>query len=194
MLNYSEACERNKQPISDSLSVYLTSQKSILEVGSGSGQHALFLSAHHHHLQWQPSDQDQYLDALAINIEQYASSGVLPPIELDVRQTWPNTRYDGVFTANTLHIMSWNEVESFFKGAGSVLQKHGYLFVYGPFRYQNAYTSPSNAQFNQWLKARDPASGIRDFEAVDTLAREQGLSLVDDFQMPANNQLLVWRR
>ena len=194
MLNYSEACERNKQPISDKLSAYLVSQNSILEVGSGSGQHALFLCDHHNHLQWQPSDQDQYLDALRINIEQYASSGVLPPIELDVRQPWPNSLYDAVFTANTLHIMSWNEVESFFEGAGSVLPKHGCLFVYGPFRYQNAYTSPSNAQFNHWLKARDPNSGIRDFEAVDRLAREQGLSLVDDFSMPANNQLLIWRR
>lgn len=194
MLNYSEACERNKQPISDRLAAYLVSPSNILEVGSGSGQHALFLSAHHNHLQWQPSDQDQYLDALKINIEQYASSRVLTPIELDVRQTWPNTFYDGVFTANTLHIMSWSEVESFFKGVGAVLHNHGYLFVYGPFRYQDTYTSPSNAQFNNWLKARDPASGIRDFEAVDMLAQQQGLTLVDDFKMPANNQLLVWRR
>lgn len=194
MLNYSEACERNKQPISDRLAAYLVSRNHILEVGSGSGQHALFLSAHHSHLQWQPSDQDQYIDALKINIEQYASSRVLTPIELDVRQRWPNTSYDGIFTANTLHIMSWNEVESFFQGVGSVLQTHGYLFVYGPFRYQDAYTSPSNVQFNHWLKTRDPASGIRDFEAVDTLAQQQGLTLVNDFKMPANNQLLVWRR
>ena len=193
MLNFSEACERNKQPISDSLSAYLVSQNTILEIGSGSGQHALFLSAQHH-LKWQPSDQECYLDALTTNIKQYASPGVLPPIALDVRQAWPKTHYDGVFTANTLHIMSWKEVESFFKGVGTVLQKHGYLFIYGPFRYEGTFTSPSNAQFDRYLKARDSTSGIRDFEAINKLANAQGMSLANDLKMPANNQLLVWRR
>jgi cyclopropane fatty-acyl-phospholipid synthase-like methyltransferase len=194
MLNYSESCERNKQPILDKLSVYLSNLTTILEVGSGSGQHALFVSDHHKHLTWQPSDQDQYIDALMINIEQYASKRVLPPIELDVSRTWPNNLYDGIFTANTLHIMSWNDVTNFFQGAGSIIKENGCLFVYGPFRYEKAYTSSSNAQFNDWLKARNPASGIRDFEAVNELARKQGLSLIEDFMMPANNQLLIWRK
>jgi cyclopropane fatty-acyl-phospholipid synthase-like methyltransferase len=194
MLNYSEACERNKQSILEKLSTYLACRKTILEVGSGSGQHALFLSSHHQHLTWQPSDQERYLDALQINIEQYASQGVLSPIELNVNQAWPNVLYDGVYTANTLHIMSGKEVESFFKGVGSSIEKSGCLFVYGPFRYNNMYTSASNAQFDQWLKARDPASGIRGFEAINALAHEQGLSLVEDCLMPANNQLLIWQR
>ncbi|SIS39741.1 DUF938 domain-containing protein [Neptunomonas antarctica] len=194
MLNYSESCERNKQPILDKLSVYLSDLTNILEVGSGSGQHALFVSNHHNSLTWQPSDQGQYLDALMINIEQYASKRVLPPIELNVSRTWPTSLYDGIFTANTLHIMSWNNVTDFFQGAGSVLKDKGYLFVYGPFCYQNAYTSPSNAQFDDWLKARDPDSGIRDFEAVNELARHQGLSLIKDVIMPANNQLLIWQK
>lgn len=194
MLNYSEACERNKQSILEKLSTYLACRKTILEVGSGSGQHALFLSSHHQHLTWQPSDQERYLDALQINIEQYASQGVLSPIELNVNQAWPNVLYDGIYTANTLHIMSWKEVESFFKGVGSSIEKSGCLFVYGPFRYNNMYTSASNAQFDQWLKARDPASGIRGFEAINALAHEQGLSLVEDCLMPANNQLLIWQR
>ncbi|BBB31584.1 DUF938 domain-containing protein [Neptunomonas japonica] len=194
MLNYSEACERNKQSILEKLSTYLAYRKTILEVGSGSGQHALFLSSHHQHLTWQPSDQERYLDALQINIEQYASQGVLSPIELNVNSVWPNALYDGVYTANTLHIMSWEEVQLFFKGIGTLIEKGGYLFVYGPFRYNDTYTSASNAQFDQWLKDRDPASGIREFEAVNTLAHEQGLSLVEDCLMPANNQLLIWQR
>ncbi|WP_028468160.1 DUF938 domain-containing protein [Neptunomonas japonica] len=194
MLNYSEACERNKQSILEKLSTYLAYRKTILEVGSGSGQHALFLSSHHQHLTWQPSDQERYLDALQINIEQYASQGVLSPIELNVNKAWPSALYDGVYTANTLHIMSWEEVQLFFKGIGTLIEKGGYLFVYGPFRYNNTYTSASNAQFDQWLKDRDPASGIREFEAVNALAHEQGLLLVEDCLMPANNQLLIWQR
>ncbi|MDP2253124.1 MAG: DUF938 domain-containing protein, partial [Thiobacillus sp.] len=122
-------------------------------------------------------------------------------------------RYDAVFSANTLHIMGWTEVEAFFEGVGEVLRKGrcaaagappaypsraleagGVLAVYGPFNTNGAYTSESNARFDAWLKARDPASGVRDFEAVDALARAQGLVLQQDIAMPANNRTLVWRR
>jgi cyclopropane fatty-acyl-phospholipid synthase-like methyltransferase len=107
---------------------------------------------------------------------------------------WPDGRYDAVFSANTLHIMNWVEVERFFAGAGAVLEPGGRLVVYGPFNYDGAHTSESNARFDAWLRARDPASGVRDFAAVDALARAQGLVLTRDFAMPANNRTLAWRR
>jgi len=120
---------------------------------------------------------------------------VLPPLALDANDTtWHDGHYDAVFSANTLHIMSWVEVMRCFEGIGKVLASGGLLAIYGPFNYDGAYTSDSNARFDAWLKARDPASGIRDFEAVDALARAQGLRLQQDVAMPANNHTLVWRR
>ncbi len=124
-----------------------------------------------------------------------ALPNVLPPLELDVNQThWHSGRYDAVFSANTLHIMGWPEVIRFFEGVGAVLAPGGVLVVYGPFNYNGQFTSSSNARFDAWLKARDPASGVRDFEAVDALARAQGLVLQQDIAMPANNRSLVWQR
>jgi cyclopropane fatty-acyl-phospholipid synthase-like methyltransferase len=117
-----------------------------------------------------------------------------PPIILDVDGPWPTQRYNAVFTANTLHIMGWDSVQAFFRGVGQVLVPRGSLVVYGPFNYEGRYTSDSNREFDGWLKARDPQSAIRDFEAVDALAREQGLLLIDDVAMPANNRCLVWRK
>lgn len=128
-------------------------------------------------------------------LDEASLPNVLPPLALDVNQTgWRRDRYDAVFSANTLHIMSWPEVERFFAGVGDVLETGGLLAVYGPFNANGAFTSESNARFDAWLKARDPASGVRDFEAVDALARAQGLILLRDIAMPANNRTLVWRR
>jgi len=124
-----------------------------------------------------------------------ALPNVLPPIELDVsQQDWRRGRYDAVFSANTLHIMGWPEVGQFFEGVGSVLEADGVLVIYGPFNYDGTFTSESNARFDAWLKSRDPVSGVRDFEAVDALARAQGLSLQQDIAMPANNRTLIWKR
>ncbi len=123
------------------------------------------------------------------------SANLLEVIELDVRASrWPVEPVDGVFSANTLHIMNWSAVQAFFRGVGSVLSAPGVLCVYGPFRYHGNYTSESNAAFDDFLRKRDPASGLRDFEALDELARAQGLARTADYAMPANNQLLVWRR
>jgi len=128
-------------------------------------------------------------------LNEAALPNVLPPLALDVSQTeWRSGRYDAIFSANTLHIMGWPEVEHFFAGVGAVLEPGGVLVVYGPFNYNGAFTSESNARFDAWLKARDPASGVRDFEAVDALARAQGLVLQQDVDMPANNRTLVWHR
>jgi cyclopropane fatty-acyl-phospholipid synthase-like methyltransferase len=196
MLTSSEACERNKGPILAVLSAELAASRRVLEIGSGTGQHAVHFAAHLPHLIWQPSELRENLPQLAERIRLEGTPNLAPPIALDVRATpWPQVGADAIFSANTLHIMSWDDVQQFFGGVGAVLGgDDAVLCVYGPFRYGGRYTSDSNAEFDAYLKARDPRSGIRDFEALERLAHEQRLALSADHPMPANNRTLVWRR
>jgi cyclopropane fatty-acyl-phospholipid synthase-like methyltransferase len=166
----------------------------VLEVGSGTGQHAVHFAAAMPWLSWQCSDRPEHLPGIRLWLDEARLPNTPAPLELDVRGGWPRRRFDAVFSANTLHIMGWPEVRQFFDGIDAVLDAEGVLAVYGPFNYGGEYTSDSNREFDAWLKARDPRSGIRDFEAVDALAREIGLTLMDDVAMPANNRMLVWRR
>lgn len=186
------ACERNRQPILQELKPVLADVDYVLEVGSGTGQHAVYFAGNLPHLQWQPSDRAENLPGIALWREDSALENLLPAVELDVAKPWPVTQTPAVFSANTLHIMGWPSVKAFFDGIGRHLLSGGSLVVYGPFNYEGRYTSDSNAAFDQWLKERDQASGIRDFEAVNTLAEMAGLKLVKDIAMPANNRLLVW--
>jgi len=195
VLTLAEACERNKGPILAVLTGVFAASRSVLEIGSGTGQHAVHFARHLTHLVWQPSELGEQLVPLAERIRLEGSPNLRPPIELDVRrQPWPVEAVDAVFSANTLHIMAWDAVEDFFRGVRAVLRAPGVLCVYGPFRYGGAYTSASNAEFDRFLRQRDPASGIRDFEALARLARAAGLEPAADYAMPANNQTLVWRR
>lgn len=194
----SEACERNKGPILEVLRRCLADSRRVLEIGSGTGQHAAHFSSHLPHLTWQPTDRGEYLPILRRQLLQRPSN-LLEPMELDVRaHPWPVEGIDAVFTANTLHIMDWAAVQALFRGIGTVLggasaaARPAVLCVYGPFRYGGRYTSASNGAFDRFLQERDPLSGIRDFEAVDALARSAGLNLQADHALPANNQLLVW--
>ena len=190
----SEAAERNKGPILEIISKEFASSRAVLEIGSGTGQHAVHFASHLPGLSWQPSETGEALPALRERIRQAALPNLLPALDLDVRaQPWPGDPVDAIFSANTLHIMSWETVCDFFRGVGSVLTHPGVLCVYGPFRYGGEYTSASNAAFDAFLRRRDPQSGIRDFEAVNALAAAQGLQLARDHAMPANNQLLAWR-
>jgi len=193
-LAFSEACERNKEPILEILRAEFADRRLVLEIGAGTGQHAVHFARHLPHLRWRPTDRPEWLADLAARIAAEGPDNLEAPVALDVNDPWPSWSVDAVFSANTLHIMSRPEVESFFAGIGRVLAPDGALAVYGPFRYGGAFTSQSNAAFDSSLRRRDPASGIRDFEAVDVLARGQGLRLAADHAMPANNQLLVWRR
>ena len=197
-LPFSEACERNKGPILEVLRRWLgESSGLVVEIGSGTGQHAVHFARHLQQLSWQPTETPGNLAGLNARVGVEGPCNLLPPLELDVVQhDWPCVAdgADAVFTANTLHIMSWPEVQALFRGVGRVLRDEGLLIVYGPFRYGGQYTSYSNASFDEALRSRDPASGIRDFEALDALAVQQGLSLVADEAMPANNQTLVWRK
>jgi cyclopropane fatty-acyl-phospholipid synthase-like methyltransferase len=195
VLAVSEACERNKGPILEVLVGALAASRTLLEIGSGTGQHAVHFARHLPHLKWQPSERAAELGPLAERIALEGPPNLAAAIELDVRaHHWPVERCEAVFSANTLHIMAWEAVEDFFRGVGRVLTAPGVLCVYGPFRYRGAYTSDSNAGFDRLLRRRDPASGIRDFEALARLAAAQGLELAADHAMPANNQTLVWRR
>ena len=192
---FAESCVQNRDPILAVLREVFADRRRVLEIGSGTGQHAVYFGAELPHLVWQTADVPQQHPGIRQWLDEAALPNVLPPIALDVSQTaWRNGRYDAVFSANTLHIMGWPEVERFFEGIGDVFEAGGVLAVYGPFNYNGAFTSESNARFDAWLKARDPASGVRDFEAVDALARAQGLVLQRDIAMPANNRTLVWRR
>jgi cyclopropane fatty-acyl-phospholipid synthase-like methyltransferase len=191
---FSEACERNKDFILDVLREEFAGCSTVLEIGSGTGQHAVHFARNLPGLTWQPSDRGDYLDGLRVRISAEAPGNVATPRELDVRRrSWTEARFDGVFSANALHFMSLDCVRDFFRGVGEVLSSPGVLCVYGPFRYGGAYTSDSNSRFDEHLRAQDPDRGIRDFEAVDEFAQAQGLKLLRDVPMPANNQLLVWR-
>jgi cyclopropane fatty-acyl-phospholipid synthase-like methyltransferase len=195
LTSVSEACERNKVPILAVLRRELPERGALLEIGSGTGQHAVYFAAALAQLEWQPSELPLQLMPLAARIRSEGGANLRAPLALDVSVLpWPSEPVDALFTANTLHIMGWESVVAFFRGAGHVLRAPGVLCVYGPFAYDGRHTSESNAEFDRFLKARDPASGVRDFAALDALAREQGLRLAADHAMPANNRLLVWRR
>jgi cyclopropane fatty-acyl-phospholipid synthase-like methyltransferase len=194
MLNLSEACERNKDPILHILRGAFATSRRVLEIGSGTGQHAVYFARALPQLLWQSSDTGEYLAPLRARIEQERTANLPPPVELDVRRhPWPVSGMDSVFSANTLHIMAWQAVEDFFRGVGALLGADGVLCVYGPFRYAKRYTSVSNEAFDRYLQERDAVSGIRDFEAVDALAAGAGLRFDADHDMPANNRILVWR-
>ena len=189
---YSQACENNKQPILAMLNDAFANTKHVLEIGSGSGQHAVYCSAYLPHLTWQTSDLicnhpgiNQWLDEADL-------ANLNRPIALDLNNTWPIKSTDGIFTANTLHIVSWELVVKFFEGVSNHLSTNGVLCIYGPFNYHNQFTSQSNANFDLWLKSRDSLSGIRDIEAIIQLASQAQLKLQQDHQMPANNRLLVF--
>lgn len=192
---YSEACEQNKAPILTVLREVFREPGLILEIGSGTGQHAVHFARELPHLDWQPTDQADYLPGIRLWIAEAGLSNLRQPLELDTRrEPWPVTQAAGVFSANTTHIMHWPAVEGLFRGIGRVLQPGGAFCLYGPFNYGGRYTSASNTEFDAFLKRRDPASGIRDFDDLDQLARSNGLRLLRDYPMPVNNRTLVWVR
>lgn len=192
---YSEACERNREPILAEIQPLLRDHDAVLEIGSGTGQHAVYFAARLQHLIWHTSDRSEQHAGIRLWIEEAGLPNVRPPLSLDVaREPWPEVEADAVFSANTTHIMHWPEVEAMFRGVGRLLPAKGLFLLYGPFNYGGHHTSASNAEFDAWLRMRDPESGLRDFEDVDRLARAAGLGLIRDVAMPANNRLLAWAK
>jgi SAM-dependent methyltransferase len=192
---HSPACERNRDPILEALRIRFADRRSVLEIGSGTGQHAVHFAAAMPWLSWQCSDREDALPGMRLWLQEAALPNTPAPLALDAAQRpWPGRRYDAAFSANTLHIMAWEEVEAMFAGLATTLSEDAVLAVYGPFNYGGAFTSDSNRVFDASLRARDARMGLRDFEAVDALARGIGLGLIGDVAMPANNRLLLWRR
>lgn len=192
---YAEVCDRNRGPILKVIEPLFADRGSVLEIGSGTGQHAVYFAARMPHLIWHASDVKENHADIKAWLQDAELPNVCGPLLLDVTQdTWPALAADAVFSANSLHIMPWEAVECFFSGVGGQLPTDGKLAVYGPFNYHHQYTSDSNARFDVWLKARDPRSGIRNFEDMDNLARSAGMDFMEDYEMPANNRILYWRK
>jgi cyclopropane fatty-acyl-phospholipid synthase-like methyltransferase len=192
---FSQSCENNKQYILDIICHEFAAGSRVLEIGSGTAQHVAHFAAAMPAVQWLPSDLPRNLATVQAGLADCSLRNIATPVALDVAaHAWPVAEVDGIFTANTLHIMSEDHVRLFFRGVQRVLRPGGTLCVYGPFKYGGEFTTPSNARFDVWLKERDPLSGVRDFERVDSLAQAAGLQLRADHAMPANNQLLVWDR
>lgn len=189
---HAPACERNRDPILAVLQRHFADRSRVLEIGSGTGQHAVYFGAALPHLTWQTSDLETHHAGIRAWLDEAALANVLPPLALDVTGDWPETQFDAVFSANTLHIMGWREVEAFFAALPKVLPVDGKLIIYGPFHYDGRPTSDSNARFDATLRSQPGDMGIRDRSAVDRLARAAGLCLTDDIAMPANNRCLLW--
>jgi len=190
MQPYSKACENNKEPILAILKSAFSNVSNVLEIGSGSGQHAVHFAPALPHLVWQTSDVVINHQGMTAWLNAFPADNLLPPLALDLNDEWQIARYDAIFTANTLHIVNQSLVTSFFDKTAKHLNVGGKLCIYGPFNYAGKFTSESNAEFDNWLKIKSPECGIRDFEWICELANEAQLELVKDHEMPANNRLL----
>jgi hypothetical protein len=207
---FAPSCERNRDPILAVLRERFADRREVLEIGAGTGQHAVHFAAAMPWLRWQCSDHADQLPGIRQWLDAAALANTPPPLPLQaVVEPTPALQpppplprdaqgralgYDAVFSANTLHIMGWPQVQALFAGLPSLLADDAVLVVYGPFNTDGRFSSDSNREFDAWLKARDPVSGIRDAGAVDALAVAVGLQLVDDVAMPANNRCRVWQR
>ena len=190
MQPYSKACENNKEPILAILKSAFSNVSNVLEIGSGSGQHAVHFAPALPHLVWQTSDVVINHQGMMAWLNAFPADNLLPPLALDLNDEWQIARYDAIFTANILHIVNQSLVTSFFDKTAKHLNVGGKLCIYGPFNYAGKFTSESNAEFDNWLKIKSPECGIRDFEWICELANEAQLELVKDHEMPANNRLL----
>lgn len=192
---FSEAAERNASPILEVLRGEFRECSRVLEIGSGTGQHAVHFAAALPHLRWQTSDRDENHPGINAWVRDAGPGNVLPPLSLDIQQAEIEPHvYDAVYSANTAHIMSYAAVAEMFSKVGEALCPNGVFCLYGPFLLQGNFTSPSNAEFDADLRARDPAMGIRDLDALEELATSHRMRRSGLYALPANNLLVVWRK
>ena len=195
MKQFAPSCDQNKDEILAVLQEALPPSGSVLEIGSGTGQHAVYFAARLPHLIWQPTDLPANLPSIRAWCAEASLTNVRPPLELDLLTSpWPVESAHAVVCINTTHIVSWSGVENLFAAAGRVLAPGGVLYVYGAYRYATRPLEPSNEKFDRWLKSRDAVSGVRDFEAVNALAQRHGLQLTADRAMPGNNRSIWWAK
>ena len=189
------AADNNKSVIAQVLRDWLPARATVLEIGSGSGQHAIHIGRTLTHVFWQPTEHPDRLEILASNLARYVPSNVWAPMRLDLaKDEWPNRSVDCVFSANVIHIVSEPLGERLIVGGAQAAGANGLFVLYGPFTYHGEFTTDSNRDFDQWLKDRDEKSGIRSFEWVERIAEREGMTLVEDRAMPANNQCLIFRK
>ncbi|WP_111496971.1 MULTISPECIES: DUF938 domain-containing protein [Marinobacter] len=190
-----EHCLRNQQPIAEALSPYLAGGGRWLELGSGTGQHGVYIASRHAGVVWQLSDLEDAQPGLLAWQSEAALDNLPPPRILDVtRDSVPSGDFDGVFSANTVHFVGWPIVRALFDRIAEALRPGGYAALYGPFNREQRFTSEGNAALDEWLRSRDPDSGIKDEADVIECAAERGLRFHDVQDMPANNRLLVLRQ
>lgn len=195
MKPFSESCVQNQAEICSVLKDLLHDKKCVLEIGSGTGQHAVYFAKHLPFLIWQTSDQLVYHSGIQLWLDEANLNNTRNPLELNVSQeTWPELTIDAIFSANAVHIMSWDNVIDYFEKGSKLLKDKGLFILYGPFNYNGSFTSESNANFDVWLKSRDAKSGVRDFEALDVLANQGNMKLKHDIEMAANNRILCWEK
>ncbi len=194
MKPFADSCVQNQDVILEQLQQLCPHPANVLEIGSGTGQHAVYFSMHLQHLNWYTSDRLENHAGIKLWLNESGLSNAYYPVELDVRQkNWTDLSIDIVFSANTVHIMSLSEVEALFNGVGKLLNDSGMLILYGPFNY-NGYTAESNARFDIWLKQQDPKSGIKEFELLNSLAKQSSLVFSEQIDMPVNNKILCWKK
>ncbi|HEY5733596.1 MAG TPA: DUF938 domain-containing protein [Gammaproteobacteria bacterium] len=194
MKPFAESSEENKLPILQILKDELCGSRRVLEVGSGTGQHAVFFAEQLPHLQWICSDLEENHAGIRMWLHEAGLENTEGPLLLDAREPWPAMEIDTVFSANAIHIMSWEAVKGMVRNVGKLLPGGGRLYLYGPFMYDGQHTSESNARFDVWLQERDPLSGVRDVTELAALLNAESMELVRDYEMPVNNRILVWQR
>ena len=193
---FAPAAERNRQPILDVLSRVLPRSGLVLEVASGTGQHASFFSEHLPSLQWQPSEASpEALHSIEHWVAEANRPNLLPPLRLDVQwESWPIAKADALLCINMIHIAPWETTDALFRGASELLQAESPLITYGPYRLHGTHTAPSNAAFDHSLRARNPSWGVRDIDELTELGARTGFVLRERIDMPANNMTLIWAR
>jgi len=196
MKPFSQACERNRIPILKVMQEFITSNdQRLLEVGSGTGQHAVYLAPHFPHMIWVTSDVKENHEGIKMWLSESGAPNIIGPGVFQVGEdNFPNGNFDVVFTANTFHIMHWYQCEELMDMLGKNLSAGAKVLIYGPFNYNGKYTSDSNREFDESLSKRDPLMGIRDFEEVVRYMEKRAFALLKDNEMPANNRLLVFEK
>jgi len=192
---FAPATERNRAPIRDVLARVLPATGTVLEIASGSGEHAVAFAQAFPALTWQPSDPDpSALASITAWRDEAGLANLAAPIELDVVKPWPALAPAAIVCINMVHISPWEASLALFSNAGRLLAPSGVLYLYGPYRFAGAFTAESNAEFDRSLRARDPRWGVRDVDDLVAAARGSALELVDTVAMPANNHSLIFRR